>query len=129
MLLFYFLLLLNNNSILPLISFTAIYSLVTLLPSKLSKKFSKWNFIYDIIAIYLLVNSSKHIQSFQKLYKNDNILLVKANLSSEEKDILLDLHRKTRDAVGASNMQPLNWSSTLAAEAQVCFNSIIYIIV
>jgi len=114
-LLFYFLLLLNNNCLLPLITFTVIYSL---LPLKSSKKISKWNFIYDILAIYLLVNSSKHIQSFQKLYKNDNILLVKASLSSEEKDLLLDLHRKTREAVGASNMQPLNWSSTLASEAQ-----------
>ncbi len=114
MLSFYFLLLLNNNCLLPLISFTVIYSLV----SKATKKFSKWNYIYDILMIYLLVNSSKHIESFQKIH-NDNILLVRADLSSEEKEILLELHRKTRDEVGASNMQPLNWSSTLASEAQV----------
>ncbi|ORX46607.1 PR-1-like protein, partial [Piromyces finnis] len=43
---------------------------------------------------------------------------VNAQLTSEQKDSLLYLHRKTRDAVGASNMQTLYWSSTLASEAQ-----------
>jgi len=47
-----------------------------------------------------------------------NIIFVNAQLSSKQRDLLLSLHRQTREDVGASNMKPLNWSSELAAAAQ-----------
>jgi len=123
MLFFYFLLLLNNNYFLPLISLTVIYSLITLVPSKAkaSQKLSKWNYIYQLLALYLLFNSISKIAISNDLLPQpayNHGLLVHARLTSEEKDLLLKLHQKTRKDVGASNMQPLEWSSTLASEAQ-----------
>jgi len=125
MLFFYFLLLLNNNCLLPLISLTAIYSFITLVPLKIQNpKSSKWNFIYQLLTLYLLFNSLNSISKIaisndllpQPVYNNG--LFVNARLTSEEKDLLLKLHQKTRKDVGASNMQPIEWSSTLASEAQ-----------
>jgi len=41
-----------------------------------------------------------------------------ASLSDSEKNKLLKLHQETRSEVGASNMQHMSWSSTLAGYAQ-----------
>ncbi|OUM60885.1 hypothetical protein PIROE2DRAFT_13255 [Piromyces sp. E2] len=73
--------------------------------------------------LYLLILLNKiSFSNFNIISKypilNNGILFVNAQLSQEEKDLLLYLHRKTRDAVGASNMQTLYWSSSLASAAQ-----------
>jgi len=127
MLLLLFLLLLNNNCLLPLILLTVIYSFI--IPSKFIPKIKasqKLNYISNLLTFYLLINIfnsiSKNVISkdllSQSIYNNGHIILVHARLTSEEKDLLLKLHQKTRKDVGASNMQPLEWSSTLASEAQ-----------
>jgi len=48
-------------------------------------------------------------------------LKVKAALTQEEKDTLLNLHREARAAVNASNMKEINWDNNLATIAQVIF--------
>jgi len=48
-------------------------------------------------------------------------LKIKADLTQEEKDTLLYLHREARAAVNASNMEELNWDDELASKAQVIF--------
>lgn len=45
-------------------------------------------------------------------------LKVKAALTQEEKDTLLNLHREARAAVNASNMKEINWDNNLATIAQ-----------
>ena len=49
------------------------------------------------------------------------VLNVKADLTQEQKDTLLNLHREARAAVNASNMKELNWDNNLATIAQVNF--------
>jgi len=144
MLLLYFLILLNNKCILLFISFTIIYSCITTILSKLQNsiiykncktctiskiiskipQFIKTHYFYDALLIYLSINisiSNFNIISKLPTFKNSNngVLFVNAQLTSEQKDALLYLHRKTRDAVGATNMQTLYWSSSLASKAQV----------
>jgi len=46
-------------------------------------------------------------------------LKIKANLTQEQKDTLLNLHREARAAVNASNMKELYWDNELANIAQV----------
>jgi len=46
------------------------------------------------------------------------VLKVKAALTQEQKDTLLNLHREARAAVNASNMKELNWDDNLASVAQ-----------
>jgi len=84
-------------------------------------------YVWDVLIVYLLIENSYFsniislpysIQLFNKI-NNNKIYMVNAALTSEQKDALLYLHRKTREDVEATNMQPLYWSSTLAAEAQV----------
>ena len=47
------------------------------------------------------------------------VLNVKADLTQEQKDTLLNLHREARAAVNASNMKELYWDDGLANIAQV----------
>jgi len=155
MLYIYLLLLLCNNCILSFISIPLLYSFFTIILSKLYNQiiYKNYNlyiipkkiiffkirlqhYVYKIFNIYLLLEISYlstiiskislpySVQLFNKINSN-NLYIVKASLTSEQKDVLLYLHRKTREAVQATNMQPLYWSSTLAYEAEV----IIYLII
>jgi len=47
------------------------------------------------------------------------VLKIKASLTQQQKDTLLNLHREARAAVNASNMQELYWDNELANIAQV----------
>ena len=49
-------------------------------------------------------------------------LRIKASLTQQQKDTLLNLHRQARAAVNASNMQELYWDNELANIAQVNIN-------
>jgi len=99
-----------------------------IIPKKLIKVYRILQYyVWDVLIVYLLIENSYFsniislpysIQLFNKI-NNNKIYMVNAALTSEQKDALLYLHRKTREDVEATNMQPLYWSSTLAAEAQV----------
>jgi len=44
---------------------------------------------------------------------------IKAELSSKDKQDLLQLHRSARDALNAPDMKSISWDDSLAAAAQV----------